>query len=40
MDFIGNHMMQFLVVNDAHEYVSDKFFACGAVVEDFTSSVV
>ena len=39
MDFICNHMMQFLIVDDSNKDVSDKFLSSNPAVEDFASRV-
>jgi hypothetical protein len=39
VNLVGNHVVQFLVVNYAYEDVHDKFFAAGTVVEDFAAGV-
>ena len=39
MDFVGNHVVQFLVVNHADEDVSNEFLACCSIVEYFASSL-
>ena len=39
VDFVSNHVVKFLVVDYADEYVCNEFFACCAVVEDFASCV-
>ena len=39
MDFVCNHVVKFLVIDYADEYVCDEFFACCTIVECFSSSV-